>query len=213
MKYTLRLSICLSFVQEGPLSEARMAHEPGGALKNFSHVPRRLRMVQSLSYPVVHTFSVCQILWMTSSVAECHLELYPLPSYFLFQRSTSLQLVTRNLPTTSFSEGFLLFIARSTEKDNNKQHFFMINQGPSQDLQCMATSSRHFEKPSQNFAEKLVLKLVASFSSHCLAYELNLTRRLFKGRVVHSVQLQMQIENIIFKSWGMHRKHEMVSWF
>ena len=65
----------------------------------------------------------------------------------------------------------------------------------------------------ENFAEKLVLKLVASFSSHCLAYELNLTRRLFKGRVVHSVQLQMQIENIIFKSWGMHRKHEMVSWF
>ena len=66
-----------------------------------------------------------------------------------------------------------------------------------------------------NFAEKLVVKLVASFSSHdhCLAYELNLTRRLFKGRVVHSVQLQMQIENIIFKSWGMHRKHEMVSWF
>ena len=67
--------------------------------------------------------------------------------------------------------------------------------------------------PPGNFAEKRVLKLLASFSSHCLAYELNLTRRLFKGRVVHSVQLQMQIENIIFKSWGMHRKHEMVSWF
>ena len=60
---------------------------------------------------------------------------------------------------------------------------------------------------------QLVLKLVASFFSHCLAYELNLTRRLFKGRVVHSVQLQMQIENIIFKSWGMHRKHEMVLLF
>ena len=64
-----------------------------------------------------------------------------------------------------------------------------------------------------NFAETLVLKLVASFSSHCLAYKLNLTRRLFKCRVVHSVQLQMLIENIIFKSLGMHRKHEMVSWF
>ena len=56
-----------------------------------------------------------------------------------------------------FSEGFLLFIARTTEKDNNKQHLFMINQGPSQDLQCMATSSRHFEKPS----EKLVPVLTA----------------------------------------------------
>ena len=60
MKYTLRPLICSSFVQEGPLSEARMALETGGGsiVKLLTRSSKTSNDTKSLVFSGSHFVSV-----------------------------------------------------------------------------------------------------------------------------------------------------------